>query len=116
MVDIDESESELLGRVVAAGVARLYGSQALIARRLARVGLLRAIATRRRHAPPYFVASGAGIAALSEWNRARDLRRGCPERRGAPAADLQAAMRLELDQCAVGARTATRADGAHPGP
>jgi hypothetical protein len=85
MVDIDDNESELLAQVVAAGVVRLHGDMALVARRLARRGLLRAIAARRRHTPPYFVASGAGFSALSEWNRAHYLRQGCPDRRGAPA-------------------------------
>jgi hypothetical protein len=116
MVDINESESELLAQVVAAGVARLYGSRALVARRLALLGLLRAIAARRRHALPYYVANGAGIAALNAWTRARELRRGCTARHGGPAANLPATMPLELDQCAVGTWTATRADGAHPDP
>jgi hypothetical protein len=99
MVDLDDKESKRLAQVVAAGVTRLDGRQ-----RSSRA-VFRAIATRRRNAPPYFVASGVGISALTEWNRAYGLPHGCPERRGALAPDFLKTTHPELDHCAVGART-----------
>lgn len=58
---IDLRERHLLERIVTDGPIRLRGDDATLARGLELRGLVRSIFSRKREAPSYFVASGAGI-------------------------------------------------------